>query len=549
MVGQGLFYYLSQMRLALLTTCLLLSASCLAQPADTARLIDAIFTSYSNSTPGVAVAVARGNHIFYEKAFGLADLEHRVPNTTETIFESGSVAKQFTAMAILLLASEGKLALSDDIRRYIPELPVYEAPIRIQHLLNHTSGLKDWGSIGAVSGWPRTTRVYTQALALQIMARQTTLNYPPGEEYLYSNSNFSCMVTIVERVSGKSLADFTQERIFGPLKMTHTQWRDNFREIVPNRAIAYSRREGSYQQMMPFENIHGHGGLLTTVGDLVKWNQILETHAIGGDEVYQWRTQNGKLNNGTKLDYAAGITVKEYRGMPEISHSGSTAGYRAWLAYYPKQKLSVAVLSNDASTNAPRIGYDIIDIFLGKPKSMTMNEPALVRLTSDQAGSWAGIYRNTRSFDVITLTPKGTTVANGEEELKTLHADTLGLWSGKLARQSASSLVWIRGTDRLTYERMAAPATDEKSLAQYAGTFTSAEADDVWTIAVQGGKLVVLHGAFDPIALTPVFKDAFQIERYDLVEFKRDKSGGKISGFELSTTRAERIIFLKNKNK
>ena len=179
-----------------------------AQSGDTLRRIDELFSNWNNATPGVSIAISRNNTTIYKKAFGLSDLEHLTPNTTETIFECGSVSKQFTAMSILLLAQEGKLDLQDDVHKFVPELPDYGKPIRIQHLLNHTSGLKDWGTIGFLGGWPRTTRVYTQDLALQIMCKQKSLNFTPGNEYSYSNANYSLLVTIVERVSGMPLEDF-----------------------------------------------------------------------------------------------------------------------------------------------------------------------------------------------------------------------------------------------------------------------------------------------------------------------------------------------------
>src|ERR1700741_1105127 len=172
-----------------------------SQSADTLKRIDELFASWNNDTPGGAVMVTRGETVIYNKAFGLADLEHSTPNKTTTIFECGSVSKQFTATAALLLVKDGKLKHDDDVRKYIPELPVYDSPIRVQHLLNHTSGLKDWGSVGAISGWPRTTRVYTNELALQIICRQKSLNFTPGAEYSYSNANYTLLVYLVERIS------------------------------------------------------------------------------------------------------------------------------------------------------------------------------------------------------------------------------------------------------------------------------------------------------------------------------------------------------------
>jgi CubicO group peptidase (beta-lactamase class C family) len=360
----------------------LLALPSFAQTTDQLKKIDQLFSAWNNATPGVAVAVQQGDNIIYNKAFGLADLEHTVPNTTETIFESGSVAKQFTAMSILLLASEGKLSVTDDIRKYVPEIPKYNTTITIQMLLNHTSGLKDWGSVGSLTGWPRTTRVYTQDLALQIMSKQKSTNYTPGTEYSYSNSNYSLMVTIVERVSGKSLAAFTEEKLFKPLGMTNTQWRDNFREVVPNRAIAYRKQNGVYEQLMPFEDIHGHGGLLTTTSDLLKWNALLETHALGGKQVYNWRVQKGKLTNGKEIIYAAGINVSKFYGFDEISHSGATAGYRAWLAYYPEKKISIVVLSNDGSFNPTGIGRQMAEIMLSDPRSQQLDFAPVMSLMS-----------------------------------------------------------------------------------------------------------------------------------------------------------------------
>jgi CubicO group peptidase (beta-lactamase class C family) len=354
----------------ILLVCLGAQTAC-TQTTDTTSRIDKLFSSWNNSTPGGSILVARGDKILYHKAFGLANLEGNIPNTTSTIFEAGSVSKQFTAYSILLLESEGKLKLTDDVRKYVPELPVYEVPITIQHLLNHTSGLKDWGSVGSLSGWPRGSRDYTIPLALHIMCRQKTTNFKPGNEYSYSNSNYTMLTIIVERVSKQTLEDFTRDRLFKPLGMNNTRWRSNFRDIVPNRAQAYSQGDHGYELNMPFEHIYGHGGLLTTTSDLLKWNQLLEKH----DAIYNKRIEHGRLNNGKEIAYAAGIQHGDVNGVAEIQHSGATAGYRAWLAYYPKEKLTVALLSNDASFGPNDVGHEIAEIYFGAPPKPSIAEP------------------------------------------------------------------------------------------------------------------------------------------------------------------------------
>src|SRR5688572_6161077 len=249
-----------------------------------AAAVDAIFARWTTSTPGCAVGVSEDGRILLEKAYGMADLERGVPNRPDTIFEAGSVSKQFTAAAVLLLARDGKLSLDDPVRKHIPELPEYGQHITIRQMLHHTSGLRDWGSIEWIAGWPRGTRVYTHAHVLDILERQQSLNFPPGTRWSYSNSGYNLSVILVSRVAGEPFAEFTRKRIFEPLGMTRTSWRDDFTRIVEDRAIAYAESGGRYALDMPFENVHGNGGLLTTVGDLLRWNWNFDSPKVGDDE-------------------------------------------------------------------------------------------------------------------------------------------------------------------------------------------------------------------------------------------------------------------------
>ena len=526
----------------LLVSCLLTANS---QSIDTLAQIDKILSKWNNATPGGSVLVSRNDKIIYHKAFGLADLEHNVPNTTETIFESGSVAKQFVAASIILLASEGKVSLNDDVRKYIPELPVYNATITIQQCLNHTSGLKDWGVVGELTGWPRTTRVYTQELALQIMCKQKSLNFTPGSEYSYSNSNYSMLVNIVERVSKQSLAEFTRTRFFEPLGMTNTQWRDNFREVVPNRSIAYSRSGGAYQQNMPFENVHGHGGLLTTTGDLLKWNSLLEKHQIGGDQVYNWRVQKGKLNNGQEISYAGGVSVNSFNGFKEISHSGATAGYRAWLAYYPEKKITIILLSNDANSGVVGSGVEIAKLFFGfqeermiKRKTVELTEPDLKR--------YPGTYKSIRGYDVFGMEYKDGAILYNGAPLSASHRDTLFNRNMKFILKKSGSIMIQQGTDTSSYRKVNPPDLNPKSLQALSGAYFSEEADANWTVEIKNAEAWVNIKPGLSIKLSPSFLDAYLGAEGELFEFKRDKKGN-ITGLEVSMSRAERVPFVKKK--
>src|SRR6202008_2553492 len=298
--------------------------------------VDGIFSMWTSDTPGCAVGASRNGTIVLERAYGMADLEHGVPNRPDTIFEAGSVSKQFTAAAVLLLAQDRKLSLNDPVRKYVPELPDYGTPITIRQMLQHTSGLRDWGSVEDIAGWPRGTRVYTHAHVLDILGRQSKLNFEPGTRWSYSNSGYNLAAIIVSRVSGESFADFTRRRIFEPLGMTRTSWRDDHTRIVKDRAVAYAESGGKYSSDMPFEDIHGNGGLLTTVGDLLRWNENFVAPKVGGRALIDAQLQQGRLTDGSTIAYAAGLMVLHWHGLPEVSHSGSTAGYSAWLGRYPQ---------------------------------------------------------------------------------------------------------------------------------------------------------------------------------------------------------------------
>src|SRR5579859_3604741 len=229
-----------------------------ATPAET-KAVDALFSEFGKTTPGCAVAVEQGGKRLLTKAYGMADLEQSVPITADTVFEAGSLSKQFTAASIAILASQGKLSLDDDAHKYLPELPDYGTPLTVKHLLHHISGLRDWSDIVELEGWPRTSRAVSEDYAAQVIFRQKETNFTPGSQYGYSNSNYVLLTLIVQRVSGQSLEAFTEANLFRPLGLTHTGWRADFTRIVPHRAQAYGKQEdGNWHLYMPFENVIGH---------------------------------------------------------------------------------------------------------------------------------------------------------------------------------------------------------------------------------------------------------------------------------------------------
>jgi CubicO group peptidase (beta-lactamase class C family) len=382
---------------------------------DTSRAIDALFERYRPEAPGCELAISRRGQVIYSKAWGMADLEHSAQMTTTSISEAGSVSKQFTAAAILLLEQQGKLSLDDDVRKYIPELPDYGQPILLRYMMHHSSGLRDWGAVAAIAGWPRTTKTYNNHDALDIIAHQQHLNTLPDEAFGYSNSNYNLFAIIVERISGMSLAAFTRQYIFIPAGMTHTSWRDDHKRVVRDRAIAYDLTRNIYETNMPNEDVYGNGGLLTTAEDLLKWNAWYLGGHLGNPSLLSKQLAIDTFRNGQPNEYGAGLFLSEQHGQLRIEHSGATASYRADLEAFPASGLSIAWLSNTSAFDGKEnIVQQVEELFFPKSGSETAAAPGLRNVPSDrlatlsdaQLQAYTGNYYSEEAQAGFTVTVK-----------------------------------------------------------------------------------------------------------------------------------------------
>jgi CubicO group peptidase (beta-lactamase class C family) len=489
--------------------------------------VDKIFSRWTEATPGCAVGASVNGRPVVASAYGMADLERDVRNTPETIFEAGSVSKQFTAAAVLLLAREGKLSLDDPVRKHIPELPDYGVPLTIRHMLNHTSGLRDWGSVAGIAGWPRTTRAHTHAHVLDIVSRQRALNFTPGTRYSYSNTGYNLSAILVARLSGMSFAEFSQKRLFGPLGMTRTSWRDDYRRIVKGRAIAYSDSNGRFETLMPFENVHGNGGLLTTVGDLLKWNENFTSHVVGDAAFAREQETPGKFNDGRAHGYALGLMVGTRNGLHEIDHSGSTAGYRAHLSRFPDQKVSVAVLCNVSSGNATQYAGAVADLLLASQMKRPTPAKATHTLTAAEAEAATGTFKDAITGEVVTVTrvDGGVRMGRGQELVATSgtrFVTTEGSTWEVDARGTATSTDIYRTA--LRFERVTAVTPTATDLQELAGIYVSEDAETTLSAVVEGGSLVLKRRPDATIRLAPLYRDAFS-GPIGTVIFRRNASG------------------------
>lgn len=347
------------------------------------------------------MAVYRDGRIIYAKGYGLANIEQNISITPKSAFDIGSTSKQFTAASILLLEKQGKLSLHDDVRKYIPELPDYGRKITILHLLNHTSGLRDYLTLMELAGI-NTDSVTTDNDALVLIARQKALNFDPGSQWLYSNTGFFLLSIIVKRGSGKTLREFAAENIFRPLKMNSTQFRDDHTQLVPNRALAYEpteNKQGYTLDVSYFEQA-GDGAVHTSVEDLLKWDENFYTGQIGGKAFLAEMQEQGRLNNGKTLDYAKGLSIESYRGLRTVRHGGSWGGYRAELLRFPEQHFSVACLCNVGNANPEERAEQTAEVYLAgfmkapeeKKKDEIKKEKEEIPISPAQLRSYTGDF-------------------------------------------------------------------------------------------------------------------------------------------------------------
>ncbi len=527
-------------------------------PGGTVELaaLDAVFADHgAPDGPGCAFAVSRDGQQVMTRAYGMANLEWDIPNTPETVFEPGSVSKQFTAAATILLHVDGRIDLDDDIREYFPEMPDYGEPITVRMLIHHTSGLRDWGSVAGIEGWARTTRIHTHKHALDIASRQRALNYEPGQYYSYTNTGYNLQAMLVERVTGQTFDEFSQERIFQPLGMTKTQWRDDFTEIVEERSVGYRRGEDDeWHMLMPFENVHGNGGLLTTVADLLKFTHNLDTGEVGGPEFIRLMHEQGTLDSGRQISYAGGLFVGEYKGVREVQHSGGTAAYRGFLTRFPDHGLAVSVMCNAAQANPGGLARSVAELYLADAVSEEVAEdPARADVDPAAVAALAGGYRDTRTGQFMRLTADGASLRLGG-----------GLGGMQLAARSDTEFASAAGVS-ITFEgtadggarpaaTMNTPVADgvriepvgafeptAADLAAYVGTYRSDEAEVTYRVEVEDGALVLKDRYGDGESLAPVYPDAFTQGGSTFI-FHRDGTG-RITQASLSQGRVWDLRF------
>jgi CubicO group peptidase (beta-lactamase class C family) len=522
-----------------------------------AAQVDKIFALFDKpDSPGCALAVIKDGRIVYKRGYGMADLDHDVPIKPDTVFHVASVSKQFTAMAIMLLAKQGKLSLDDKVQKYITELREFDQPITIRHLLHHTSGLRDQWELLIMSGWRLSEDVVRDEDILDLVSKMKALNLPPGERYVYSNTGYTLAAQIVKRVSGQSLREFAEANIFKPLGMGRTFFRDDHAVIVKNQAYAYvGAPNNTFKLSVPNYDTVGASSLLTTVEDLARWDQNFYDHRVGGEDALAQMQTPGRLNGGAAVDYGLGLAIGNYKGLKIVEHGGSDAGYRSHLMRFPDQRFSIACLCNLGAAAPNQFARKVADIYLAdqlKPDAPKDNT-AGVKLSEKELADKAGAYwaSSTEELGRVTLTDGKLFFAfdGAYFELIPLSEKRflIGAFNGEVTFESPSEgarriVITSPGRSPVILDALAPATPNAGQLAEYAGDYYGEEIDSVYKLTVQDGKLTMKRKKYRPVEMTPVAKDVFTAAGSGSIRFTRDKQD-RVTGLVLSRGRIKNFRF------
>lgn len=522
--------------------------------------VDEIFKEYNAmDKPGAAVAVVQNGEVIFKKGYGSAQLEYDIPVTPETIFHVASVSKQFTVFAVLLLAEEGKLSLDDPIQKYVEEVPDFGTEITLRHLATHTSGMRDqWGLLN-LAGW-RWDDVITKEHILKLVAKQKELNFSPGEQYTYCNTGFTLLAEAVARVSGKSFAEFTQERMFTPLKMVNSQFYDDHTKIVRNRAYSYYPTDSGFQKsVLSYANV-GATSLFTTVEDLSLWAMNFKNPKVGSKALIDQMNALAVLNNGETFGGAYGQFVGEYKGLKQIQHSGADAGYRSYLGRFPDQDFAVSVVSNSGSSNPGALALQVADLYLKdafeEQPEEAQEEPETIALTEAELKGFEGHYwdaqdlysRHIHFEDGALRYDRGngnvTELAPiSDHEFVMLDIPTV-VKVAFISEDGKDRMIVSEGDVVLgnldAYTPIAESARDMKP---YLGSYTSDELSTTYTLVEREGELIGTHPRIPDFPLRFLKKDVFDADG-STVEMIRDASN-EVIGLQVSTGRVKRLAFTK----
>jgi CubicO group peptidase (beta-lactamase class C family) len=542
---------------------------------ETSKKIDKVFSEWDNAPfkPGVAGGLIKNGQIAYLKGFGSADVNHQSPITTDSKFQIGAMSKQFTAFAILLLEEQGKLSLSDDVHKYIPQLPDFGHKITIKHLLSQSSGLQDFLALKEIAGW-RDKDVFTQKDALDLIFQQKKLDYIPGTKFSQTSSGLLLLAEVVKQVTGQTLAAFSQKHIFQPLGMTNTLFCDDSEMMIPNLAIPYQANKEGLKNSHSNNSITGTTNLYTSAADLSRWYLNFESPKVGSKKLIEKLTSPVTLNDGTTtFSPTAGRLLygqqhqHAKRGVPKIWTFGLEGGYAANIFIFPKQKVTSFVLGNNNRYNgslAMNMAIEVLGDVFPQPPSIDFSKLKTIKMTPQQLETYSGYYWDNERAAVRRIYVKNDTLhfqslgSNDESQLVPISENSFQMVVDgddvimvKFRKEAgAMKMIYTSGeSDEYVYEAYNPINHSTTALSAFTGTFYSDSLKTTYTLS-QNEKGVFTSNKNQPaISFTPIQADLFlsSARNFGGIRFVRDKQQN-VTGFYINSDRIKNQFFEKIKH-
>ncbi len=508
--------------------------------------IDNLFLDWNQPNhPGGAIAVMQGEQVVYSKAFGLASMEYMVPNATGTRFNVASVSKQFSSLGIVKLHLEGKLSIDDTIDKYIDGLASFGSKITIRQMMHHTSGLRSLHALFALAGW-RNDDSRTNADLDRLMLLQTDLNFEPGSEYLYCNTGYMFLASIIEKVTNKPFVDYMEQEVFIPLGMHETYVEDRYDRIVPNNATSYYTQRDGFVRAVEYWGYVGSGNMHTTTADLLKYLKNYYSPTTGWKAAFDMMQTLDPLNDGSFNQYAFGVNVEEILGKKRVSHGGSIGGFRSHIGVFPNDKTSIAIITNFSSSNPSGKSNDIAEILFDQ--KMTPKELTPAKISNSSKESITGTYWNDDLYEENEVEFSGDTLFLGSSKAAFIPVDKNkfeAIWSGTTITFEGNQFTYQPHSGKpQVFKTFKEEPLTEVMAKEYEGAYYSREIHTSYAIFHKEGELFAYHIRHGEIKLEQKFKDML-VGDYPLRALKFKRENGKITGVFISDGRARNLWFEK----
>ncbi len=536
-------------------------------PDSLTAKVDSMMAPYdTTSSPGAVIGVVKDGEVIFSRGYGMADLTHQVPITTDTRFNIASISKQFTGFAFSMLAEQGKLSLDDPARKYLSELPAFEDTVTLRHMLTHTSGYREAYGTLALRGLLASRDYLSRDETLEVIERQPALEFIPGSNRRYNSTAYVVLAMILEEVTDDSYPRWMQQHVFDPIGMRQTVIEDEVGEIIPGSATSYyyDDKDSTFTTAYSNRAIFGSAEIYTTVGDLARWMQNFHTAEVGGKSVQDRLREPFVLNKGDTTNYGLGIVVDRARGLERVHHSGSHAGYGSKLNYYPELNAGVIVMTNHGDFNSSRTARKVAKIFFGQhmdiPEKPKEEPEQKVTVDSTLLAQYAQRYRANKQVMSIRQGDNKLYLRRSQEQSYTLKptSDSTFTSAGhelsvtfytNTSREVTSAT--LKDSTTLPLQPIGLWNPTKKKLQSYEGRYVSPELETIYTVTATDSQLVARHRLLGTLHLQPV-QNALETGIFTTlkgtiqprIRFEQNKMG-IITGFYASLWRTDNVWFQK----